>query len=240
MEELARLVLVGRLLETAVHQLAEPVATIAAASHLLFDRAGDQRIRSDLEQIRLASGKLSRVLATLARLSGTESGARGIVDLSRIAAEALELLGSELWARGVSVRVAYADEPARVVAVPGLLLEAALHLLAGSLEALAKPRRLSTVAGQITVRTAVSRGRATLTVAHERLPEGPAEATGEPDRTTSTISLDPCRAIAEALGGAVQLDPADAPAQWRAGGAVHLRLPLAGAAADGEPTPAAG
>ncbi len=223
-EHPARLALIGRLLESTIRQVGESLMVVSSVSRLLLDRAEDRRIRTDVEQIRIASAGARRVVATFARLSGGD-GPAGVADLSQVAREALDLFEPELWVHRVAVRAVYSHRPARVATSPGLLLEAVLHLLLESADALAGPGS-APPGGRLSVATAVGGGLATLTVEHERGPGGPG-ATGRRGPAAST-ALDRCREIVEPLGGSLLVERSGRRPRGGERGAVRLSLPLAG------------
>ncbi len=250
----ARLALIGRLLPAAVHELNNPLTTISGFAQLLAASTDDPRIRADLAQIEAASTTASRYVAGLMRLMGRAREV-SIADLSQTLDEALSLLGYELRRGGIAVETRKTDRPLPIAAPVGLLLEAVLHLLVDRLDRLegaapaGEPSRARPDAGdagagrrRLLVATEAADGGGVLVAVGDSGVAGDASGSRTPDDDRAAVpasgwfGLDRCREIAEALGGALEVDAAGGAAAVAR--AIRLRIPLVGA--DGQPTAGGG
>ncbi len=225
--EAARLTAVGRLVPSLVHQLSTPLASIALRAESLgkaSDPAGPPAGRTEryLQAIVSDTERCKELLAVMRDFARPPGEGREPVDLNAVSLDTARLVLHEAMRRQVEVRLDLADGLPVLVGDEVRLRGAVLWLVLNAIDA-------SPVGGKVSVETRFDAGAVLVAVADEG--EGIAEDRRtrlfEPFSSTRSrglgVSLMACRVVAEAHGGAVEVE--SRPPQ---GSRFALRLPVPG------------
>ncbi len=221
----------GALSASLAHELNQPLAAVLsnaqAGLRLLAVTNPDLReIREILDDIVRDDKRASAVISSLLAMARRQESARSRIDLGEALQEVLKLLHSELAQQQVDVSVDLKPR-CMVVADKVQIQQLALNLAMNAIEAMK-----STGAGrrnlQFSVAAAGDLARISVSDSGPGITEQDREAVFEPFYTTKTngtgMGLSVCRAIVEAHGGMIWLEP-----NAQTGVNAIITLPLANA-----------
>jgi two-component system sensor histidine kinase KdpD len=222
------------LLSAVSHDLRTPLASAKAAvtslrsSDVTFSDADREELLATAEE---SLDRLTRLVENLLDMSRLQAGALGVHPQLMSVVEAVPRAIDELGEPGRAITVHVPDEPAEVLADPGLLERILVNLLANAVR-FSPPDQppsitVSEHAGQVEVRI-IDRGPGIPSDDRERV-FLPFQRLGDRDNTSGVgLGLALSRGLAEAMGGS--LSPEDTP-----GGGLTMTLSLPAAEQSADP-----